>query len=280
MNSTENSRRKRLPQLDLLRAVACFLVIVSHSPVQREANSLVRAIHRGGWVGVDLFFVLSGYLVAGLLFDEYLRTGTIRPFRFAARRSMKIYPAFYFYLVATTIAIFFIATDLSNIHFRRIAAEVFFVQNYFPSTWGHTWSLAVEEHFYIALILLIYFLVCRRRTNPFCGLPIAVSVICVTCLFWRLHDDANGSFRAIPHTTHLRIDALSFGVLVSYARHLHPALYIPLVRLFSLSHVVFRLHAAFAIIFIRRQRQSMDYDIRTDHELFGKWLHRGKSRQF
>lgn len=161
-----------------------------------------------------------------------MRTGKVRPIQFAIRRSMKIYPAFYFYLFTTTIAIFVVATDLSNIYICRIAAEVFFVQNYFPSTWGHTWSLAVEEHFYISIIALIYLLANRRSANPFSGLPTVLPVVCLICLLWRIYDARNGFVNGVPHMTHLRIDALSFGVLVAYARHLHSVVFVRLVRSF------------------------------------------------
>ena len=232
MGSLTGTTAKRLPGLDVLRAVACFLVIVSHSPVPGEANAVMRAINRGGWVGVDLFFVLSGFLVSGLMFAEYGQTGTVNAFRFAMRRALKIYPAFYFYLVITTIAIFILADDLSNIHIRRLAAEALFVQNYFPSTWGHTWSLAVEEHFYISIIVRIYLMVSRRPDRPFRGLPVGLVAVCISCLCWRLYDLYAGKHRGIPHTTHLRIDALSFGVLLAYCRHTYSIVFLKVMKSF------------------------------------------------
>jgi peptidoglycan/LPS O-acetylase OafA/YrhL len=223
--------RERLPQLDFLRALACFLVIMSHSPVSADANFIVRSINLGGWVGVDLFFVLSGFLVSGLLFEEYLRTSRVRLLRFAVRRALKVYPAFYFYLCVTTLAIFLLAEDRTNIGIEKLAAEALFVQNYFPSTWGHTWSLAVEEHFYISVILVIGFLVSRIRPKPFAGVPIAVAAICAGCLGLRIIFCEGTHEALIPHTTHMRIDALSFGVLLAYLRHVHSIYFLRLVRM-------------------------------------------------
>ena len=208
------ARQKRIPQIDVLRAIACFLVIVAHSPIPKTANGLIQAIGRGGWVGVDLFFVLSGFLVSGLLFHEFKETGTVRPFRFAARRALKIYPAFYAYLALTTVAIAILANDRSNIAPNKLASEILFVQNYFPSVWGHTWSLAVEEHFYIGIILIVYIPIARMAANPFAYIPYGVIAICVGCLILRVVSGAD--LNGIPHTTHLRIDALAFGVLISY----------------------------------------------------------------
>ena len=87
----------RIKQLDVLRGIAIVLVLGSHMP----ASDLWSQI---GWVGVDLFFVLSGFLVSGLLFNEYKKHGQIRLGRFLIRRGFKIYPAFYF-LILVTIAI-------------------------------------------------------------------------------------------------------------------------------------------------------------------------------
>src|SRR5262245_40410993 len=81
---------------DLLRALAVLLVLGHHLwPAPADGSVPGRVLfdlwHRGGWVGVDLFFVLSGFLVSGLLFAEYARSGRISPWRFYVRRGFKIY---------------------------------------------------------------------------------------------------------------------------------------------------------------------------------------------
>jgi peptidoglycan/LPS O-acetylase OafA/YrhL len=100
-------------------------------------------------VGVDLFFVLSGFLISGLLFREYIERGKIDLKRFWIRRSLKIYPPFYALLLATAIY------SLVKFHHvtSAILGDVFFVQNYLPHVWDHGWTLAVEEHFYLVLPL-------------------------------------------------------------------------------------------------------------------------------
>ena len=203
---------KRLAQLDILRAIACILVIISHTPA--PANPLMMALKRGGWIGVDLFFVLSGFLVTSLLFREYKRDGRVRAGRFAIRRALKIYPAFYFFLFVTTICIVLLANDLSNISPGKLLAEALFVQNYLPSVWGHTWSLAVEEHFYIAVIILVWS--CSRfgSGNPFRSWPPILVGVGVVVLSLRIAF-AN-TFTNVPAVTHLRCDALSMGILLAY----------------------------------------------------------------
>src|SRR3990167_6747089 len=90
------SSQTRLVQLDILRGIAVLLVLGRHIPMTQEpVRGFLGWWMRAGWTGVDLFFVLSGFLVSGLLFQEYKRHGDIRLGRFFIRRGLKIYPAFY-----------------------------------------------------------------------------------------------------------------------------------------------------------------------------------------
>jgi len=93
---------RRSLELDVLRFLAVALVLIQHFWIPGDAPSwlkpLMQVLGRGGWVGVELFFVLSGFLISGLLFSEYRRFGTIKAARFLARRAFKIYPAFYAFI--------------------------------------------------------------------------------------------------------------------------------------------------------------------------------------
>src|ERR1019366_6522082 len=133
----------RSPQLDLLRGMAVLLVIAHHYPYYDY-------LYRVGWAGVDLFFVLSGFLISGLLFTDWKRTGRLSIGRFFLRRGLKIYPGFYVFLLITALSL--------RLHGGRFWNEVLFLQDYLPNFWAHTWSLAVEEHFYLLLpfVLLIF----------------------------------------------------------------------------------------------------------------------------
>src|SRR3954467_2052645 len=176
--------KRRIVGLDLLRLLAVGLVLGRHlwdapPSLPEGARAFFAAWQRGGWVGVDLFFVLSGFLVSGLLFTEFRAHGSISPLRFYARRAWKIYPPYLVMIAATTGAIL-----AQGFVFERIqlVAEVLFFQNYVKGLWNHTWSLAVEEHFYLLLPLVcLLVLHVRRRRVPslrgilFVGAGVAVA---------------------------------------------------------------------------------------------------------
>src|ERR1700689_2911940 len=91
---------RRFAWFDFLRCFAIFLVMFPHCrdiapELPGVISTLFTQIHLVGWIGVDLFFVLSGFLVSGLLFDEYDATGRLDIRRFFIRRGFKIIPAFY-----------------------------------------------------------------------------------------------------------------------------------------------------------------------------------------
>ncbi len=83
--------------LDILRFIACSLVIFRHVQGPENFNIFIQTLNKGGWIGVDLFFVLSGFLIASLLFKEHKASGSIDLKRFLIRRGFKIYPAFWIF---------------------------------------------------------------------------------------------------------------------------------------------------------------------------------------
>jgi peptidoglycan/LPS O-acetylase OafA/YrhL len=188
------SQTKRSISLDVLRCVAVLLVLFrdSDTPLQW-----------GGWIGVDLFFVLSGFLVSGLIFREYQRTGDVDANRFLVRRGFKIYPSFWVMLAAT------LAVD-GVTDAQRTWGELLFMQNYIGGLWPHTWSLAVEEHFYIGLALCVAF------TKRFRLVPALFVLVAVACLAQRFVMSYHG---INLYWTNFRIDSLLFGVLISYYWH-------------------------------------------------------------
>lgn len=218
MTPTERATRRLWP-LDVLRGLAVLMVLGRHPPdyAWMQSHLWPAAWFRTGWAGVDLFFVLSGFLVGGLLLAEARDTGTVRPGRFLLRRGFKIYPAYWVFLLVT---LPFVAPSAS-----ALAAQLLFIQNYhapLPESWGHTWSLAVEEHFYLLLAIGATWVV-RRRGASFAGLPWLVGAVLALCLAVRLLM-AGAPYSAATHImpTHLRLDALAVGVLLAYGWHLHP----------------------------------------------------------
>ena len=214
----------RVPALDALRGLAVLLVLGRHLPSPDALGWLGRTWARGGWVGVDLFFVLSGFLVAGLVFEEHRRTGEIAVGRFLARRALRIYPAFYALLAATVAA--GLIVEPARIRADAALCEALFVQNYGPHLWNPTWSLAVEEHFYLLLALGVAAQMARRprARDPFMAMPAVITVVVVASLALRI-----ATLGAPPYSpkqvavTHLRLDALSIGVLCAYLKHYQAA---------------------------------------------------------
>ncbi len=216
----------RFLPLDVLRSVAILLVLAKHSipllqglqermgPARDLSYHLAEVVHRGGWVGVDLFFVLSGFLVSGLLFREYQSYGSVWVGRFLIRRGFKIYPAFYVFIAYTVLFHFPGASRWA------LYSEVFFVQNYFHGLWDHTWSLAIEEHFYLFIALVVYFRTRLRGDEPatFDFIPKLFLLLGSTMLVARLLNSAFFDFSLRTHhfPTLVRMDSLMFGVLVSY----------------------------------------------------------------
>ena len=204
--------------LDVLRGIAIIMVLFCHyflvvEPQAAWANTLGR--------GVDLFFVLSGFLISGLLFNEFKRSGSIDLKRFWIRRGFKIYPAFYLFTFTT------IAFWMAVFHKfpKPIIADLLFVQSYKPNIWIYTWSLAVEEHFYLLLPLLLLLLIRigKGKRNPFRVVPFVSIVLSALCLYGRIHAYLRWhDWDRVAYPTHLRIDALFAGVTLGYFASFDP----------------------------------------------------------
>jgi peptidoglycan/LPS O-acetylase OafA/YrhL len=207
----------RLVGLDLLRCLAIVLVLGHHPPGgygRVLQHPLFVPWFRIGWTGVDLFFVLSGFLIGGLLFDEAKRTGRLRVLRFFGRRAFKIWPPYAVFLIAVAALLLWDRLPLSP-----LGPNLLHIQNYFPMEfgwWGHTWSLAVEEHFYLLLPLLLLTLGPTR----YHWLPAVFVFVAIACLVLRIvtayaFPEEGAHIHAWP--THLRIDSLLAGVVLAWA---------------------------------------------------------------
>jgi len=227
----------RVVQLDVLRAIAIVLVLFRHAIIPwSQSGMLMRPMEflfHLGWTGVDLFFVLSGFLIGGLLFKEIRTTGKLDIRRFLIRRGFKIWPA-YFVLVAFV----FLQLDLSKGGtfrgaFKDILPNLLHLQNYLGTRIGITWSLAVEEHFYLALpLVLIAVTAGWRNTKSIPAIPIIALLLIVACNVMRFEFNWNKPFDLYTHqyATHLRIDGLFFGVMLAYVHHFHPHVLARLAR--------------------------------------------------
>ena len=179
-----NEAQNRIPSLDGLRAISILFVLFSHAVGTHHflAEGQVGPLLGLGELGVRVFFVISGYLITTLLLEETARYGRIDLGRFYLRRTMRIFPAFYAFVLALIVleAVGLIALNPGD----KLHALTY-TSNYDPDrSWyvGHTWSLAVEEHFYLLFPLLA--LVLLRRTQPQRAAAVLLG-LCAAILVWR-----------------------------------------------------------------------------------------------
>jgi peptidoglycan/LPS O-acetylase OafA/YrhL len=135
--------------LDGIRAISVFIVLIGHANSEFH-NKLITAIFAGGTLGVYIFFVISGFLITSLLLKEKLKTGTISLRNFYIRRSLRILPVAYLYLIVLFILRTFFGVNVMPMEF--VGCLLFVVNlGYFHTGvyTGHYWSLSVEEQFYI-----------------------------------------------------------------------------------------------------------------------------------
>ncbi len=210
----------RNPALDFLRFVAVGLVLFRHMPAPAGVGGygVYDLLQRGGWIGVDLFFVLSGWLISGLLFEEHRLTGHIKVFRFWIRRGFKLYPGLW---ALTAFGMLLSLLQSGRLPPRGLYFhDLLFLQNYLPGLRGHEWSLAVEEHFYFLLPLFLLWLIRKGRLEavPLAALSLAVYGTCARALTMRYCKglSLDESFYVFLTPTHLRIDSLFWGVCLRY----------------------------------------------------------------
>ena len=216
------------PDIQGLRAVAVLLVIASHYGLPGAD---------GGYIGVDVFFVISGYLISQLLFREVSRSGKLSLGNFYARRARRILPAASLVLVFTvaaasallsavearnaTIDAMWSTVFAANVRFAAVGAD-YFAKDQSTSPLQHYWSLAVEEQFYLfwPLVLIATLLASRRwwprgveRVPKRLLAPLLVAII-VASFAWSLHaaaSSANAAYFSAPG----RVWELALGALLA-----------------------------------------------------------------
>ena len=216
------SRRFYLPQLDGLRFCAFLLVFLHHSPLFPGGSRVASALKELGWVGVDLFFVLSAYLLIALLHREFTDTGATDFKKFFIRRALRIWPLFYVYVLGCFA--YFIAyegKDTAEIAGRTIG-HLFLVDNFFTAFAGeynplnftpHLWTIAFEEQIYLFMPLLFMALVALGRNQMLFGLTAMAIIVGEPLLRWALTTFHNSELTlwAVPF---LHFDTIFAGLLL------------------------------------------------------------------
>ncbi|BBL79498.1 acyltransferase [Rubrobacter xylanophilus] len=208
-----------LPGLDGMRAVAVIAVLVYHAGAVWLP---------GGFLGVDVFFVLSGYLITSLLLAEWRARGRVNLKRFWLRRARRLLPALYLVLVATlAYAVFFLPGEVAGLREDVLAALgyvtnwylIFANESYFeavgrPSLLKHLWSLAVEEQFYLLwpLVFLGTAVAWRRRRALLVAVGGAVASVALMAALYV--PDADPS--RVYYGTDTRASALLIGATLAF----------------------------------------------------------------
>jgi peptidoglycan/LPS O-acetylase OafA/YrhL len=219
VNSTE-LRSGFLPEINGLRAIAITIVFFSHVclfiPAVNPIAKVVRTYLGVGWIGVDLFFVISGFLITGILLDTKTAENYFRGFY--ARRILRIFPLYYAVLTFVLLGAALLNSKAAS-SVLPLAGDRWLYYCYLSNwvglwkgTWGpnylgHFWSLAVEEQFYFFWPLLIWIL--PRRAVPRVAVALAIVAI-MARIVWLSH---TGPQIEISLATVCRMDSLFIGAI-------------------------------------------------------------------
>jgi peptidoglycan/LPS O-acetylase OafA/YrhL len=219
-----------MPALDGLRGMAVLMVVALHAGfvVHPQGRGLAQSYVPGGLFGVDVFFVLSGFLITALLLQEHRGTGVVSFRNFYLRRACRLLPALAA-LLAVDLA--YAAWDGRSLRHEveAVGSITFYVSNitqslhlFMPAELAHTWSLAVEEQFYIlwpaALLMILAWQVHKRgstsRVVPW-ALPIGIAAtVIVRIVVWRTM-----GYPAAYELPFCRSDCLLIGCALAFLYH-------------------------------------------------------------
>lgn len=212
--------RKRMPALDGVRGIAILAVFVFHYGITSRPNSLVRlvrVIEHFGWTGVDLFFVLSGFLITGILYDTRNDKGYFA--NFYARRALRLFPLIYGLAIVLLLLtpVLHLRWKIAQLGFLFYGANIIAYVD--PSLNGippyfvlsHLWSLAVEEQFYLVWPLLVYFIPNRVRLIKACSILIGTALLLRIVLHLSAIVKPPFLYLEMP----CRMDSLAIGSLIA-----------------------------------------------------------------
>jgi peptidoglycan/LPS O-acetylase OafA/YrhL len=214
----------RVPGLDGLRAVAVLIVFASHVEAFLPLSTLL--VVPGGTVGLDPFFVLSGFLITALLLKEQARYGTIMRWSFYKRRMVRLLPPLFFLLVAN-VAIAIALNAWSRQELNSLLSVTFYYSNYYQASskslfcsnlspgYEHLWSLSFEEQFYLIWPWIVIFLLTIKRSMRTVTIVI-LGTIAVIGIHRGLGYYGPQSWCYEFHATQDRADALLWGCLAAH----------------------------------------------------------------
>lgn len=208
---------KQSPALTGLRGGAVLLVMLFHADVP---------MLRGGYIGVDIFFVLSGFLISSLLIEEFHASGTINIKHFYIRRLLRLAPAVLLLLaIFSLLSFLFLSPERSSRNLIDALIALTYMSNWArafsihpPDYLGHTWSLSIEEQFYIFWPLtLVLFLRLSPRLSHVAVLILAIALASAGLRIFLLAEGA--SFFRLYNGLDTRADALMIGCALAAFFH-------------------------------------------------------------
>ncbi|MEZ6115779.1 MAG: acyltransferase [Pirellulaceae bacterium] len=221
-NAIVSSGGRYLPTLDGWRAIAIVGVMICHathavfSPNGTSPNPIWFAITRFGALGVDIFFVLSGFLITSKLLEEWQSSGTIQLKAFYVRRCFRILPAYFTYLLVVGVLGLLGIFSISGQEWFSCA---FFWRNYLPAHaaasgyTGHFWTLAVEEHFYLVWPSLLLLAGRTKAWRMAALIALVVAAWRMIDFRWQLTSWAIANDVSFYQRTDIRFDSLAVGGL-------------------------------------------------------------------
>ncbi|WP_440975799.1 acyltransferase family protein [Pseudoxanthomonas winnipegensis] len=225
----------RYPGLDLLRAIAIVWVMFFHAWVVGGLAPEWTWLSRYGWMGVDLFFVLSGFLIGGQVLAPLSRGQPLRFGDFYLRRAFRILPAYWVVLALYALVPAWRERPEMEPLWKFVLMVMNLGNDYSRPAFSHAWSLCVEEHFYLVFPVLAWWLMRRPAAWKVALLAALVLVggIALRAGIW-LHDTAaeaagaaqrNWFIEDLYYPTWNRLDGLLCGVLLATLKTFRPALW-------------------------------------------------------
>jgi peptidoglycan/LPS O-acetylase OafA/YrhL len=227
----------RLNGLDTLRAFAIVIVLLYHYMVVVSKENTFGYATQIGWMGVDLFFVLSGFLIGDQVLSAIARGQAFSIRRFYARRLLRTLPNYY-----VVLAIYFIfPAALAGLATAPPWQFLTFTQNFDfrpLATFSHSWSLCIEEQFYLIFPLLFMAL---AKSRSFLGLAWLVIIfgmffgVAARVYMWYSYGESGIDYRDyykhIYYSSFTRFDELLPGIAVAVVKNFHPALFLRILKI-------------------------------------------------
>ncbi|WP_052201083.1 acyltransferase [Terriglobus sp. TAA 43] len=219
---TSNASISRLHGLDTLRAFAVLVVVLYHLTIFGELPQALLPVTYYGFMGVDLFFVLSGFLIGRQLLKPYPRGKRPSIREFYLRRAYRILPAYF-----VVVALYFLVPawrdypQLPSL-WKFLTFTMNFGFTFSTRAFSHAWSLCVEEHFYLVLPWLVLLMMRKPSVSKTISLIAFVVAGGIALRWWLVHQYPDAVYERVYYPTYTRLDGLVVGVCLALVNAFRP----------------------------------------------------------